>query len=104
MISIAEIEKNKLDLRYQAQLQSFNAYLIAITTGVIGFAGTFIWFPDRKTVLIGSTLSFFAILGFFFLIQKTRKQMNSIMNELDSLKHSIAEEYGYQEIRKRRKR
>ena len=82
-----EIEKNKIDLLYQERLQKINAFYIGATTGVIGFAGTFIWFPEK--IFFGGAVSFLLFVIFIYLISSTRKEMGQILSEMDSLKSGL---------------
>lgn len=83
-ISNKEIEKNILDLKFQQKLQEINAYYIAITTGVFGFFGTFIWFPEK--IFQGVFISFGVILLFFILIDQTKNELQKTLQNLEKLK------------------
>ena len=86
-LSKSEIEKNKLDLLYQEKAQKINAFYIAASTGVFGFAGTFVWFPEK--LFIGGFISLIVFSVFVYFILQTQKDMNSIIMKMDELKNSV---------------
>ena len=82
-----DIEKNKLDLLYQEKIQLLNAYYIAITTGVIGLVGTFVWFPEK--IFFGVVMSLFILIFFLYFITILRKEMQEILNKMEKLKEKL---------------
>lgn len=86
-LSRNEIEKNRLDLLYQKKLQEMNAFYIAATTGIIGFIGTFIWFPEK--FVAGGLFSVTVFGTFFYKIVSVEREMNSIILDLNSLKSAL---------------
>lgn len=82
-----EIDKNKIDLLYQESLQKLNAFYIGATTGVLGFAGTFVWFPEK--LFFGGAISFLVFGMFIYFIIVHRKEMKQILLQMDSLKAGL---------------
>lgn len=79
-----QIDKNILDLEYSHELQTYGAVLIAMTTGILGFFGTFIWSPSNMGVGI-AIIAFFETVLIAWLI-KVKKRMRNIINKLNGLK------------------
>lgn len=51
-----QIKKNKLDLEYNKNVQILNAVFIFLTTGILGFAGSFIFLEDKNKLFLGLIL------------------------------------------------
>ena len=81
----AQLKKNRLDLEYHGEVQKANAFLILLTTGVLGFLGTFIWLNNTLFFLYGTgaTMVLFSI-GFVFY-KKRLKRMKEILDEIEQL-------------------
>jgi len=80
-----QLRKNRLDLEYHGEAQQANAFLILLTTGILGFVGTFIWLHETTLLYfgIGITLTV-AGLGIYFYL-KTHRRMKQILNEIEGL-------------------
>ncbi len=81
----AQLRKNRLDLEYHGETQKANALLILLTTGILGFLGTFVWLNNTLYFLygIGATLILFSV-GFVFYHKKL-KRMRQILDEIEKL-------------------
>lgn len=78
-----ELKKNKLDLEYHSENQKANAFLAFITSGILSFISTFIWFKDY--FLIGFAIaSIIMVVGILFY-KKTLKRMKGILNKIENL-------------------
>ena len=77
-----DIQKNKIDMRYRAEMQKANIFLTLGTVTLIGFiAGMLI----SKNYLVGSVSSFIIFIISMILYKKSKNRMNEILNELDGL-------------------
>lgn len=75
-----QLIKNKLDLEYHGEAQKANAFLILLTTGILGFVSSFIWLKENK--LVGITItSIILFFGLVFYIKST-KRMKKILEEI----------------------
>lgn len=80
-----QLIKNALDLEYQGESQRLNTYLALLTTGILGFIGTFIWLKSAFIIFglfIASLISFLGIL----LYRKSSRRMNGILTEIKQMK------------------
>ena len=78
-----ELKKNKLDLEYNHELQKANVFLILITTGVLGFIGTFVWI--RKYLLFGFVLAGLIMIIGISLYLKTVSKMKQILFQIENI-------------------
>ncbi|MBS3174373.1 hypothetical protein J4440_00660 [Candidatus Woesearchaeota archaeon] len=79
-----EIKKNKLDLQYQHESQKANTFLILITTGSLGFIGTFIWLKKNYFItglIITAFLIFIGNIAYKFSL----KRMKEILTEIENI-------------------
>ena len=80
-----QAKKNRLDLEYHGEAQKRNATLILLTTGTLGFIGTFIWLKEKNFlylgVLIASVIIFFGVQNY----RKITKRMKNILTEIENL-------------------
>ena len=77
--------KNRLDLEYHGEAQKTNAFLILLTTGLLGFIGTFMWVKDNNIIYFGFliTITIF-IFGLIFFI-KSNRRMKEILEEKEKI-------------------
>ncbi len=78
-----ELEKNRLDLAYQRQLNYLNIILLLGTIGILSFISTFIW--KREVLLQGFVMSFLILIIVYFLHKKVDKSLKSISNKIGNL-------------------
>lgn len=80
-----QLRKNRLDLEYHGELQKANALLILLTTGILAFAGTFIWLGNSRLFYVGfgitSTTAF--VGGWFY--HKSSNRMKEILEEIEKI-------------------
>ena len=81
-----QLKKNRLDLEYHGEAQKINAFLILLTTGVLGFLASFIWLANTRVFYIGAIITFLILLTGFLLYLKTAKRMKTILIEIENLK------------------
>ncbi len=77
--------KNRLDLEYHGEAQKRNALLILLTTGILGFIGTFIWLKEKNFLYIGVLFTLAVIVLGFMNYRKTTRRMKSILREIENL-------------------
>lgn len=80
-----EIKKNCLDLEYTGLAQKANAYLILLTTGILGFLGSFLWLQENDLFYIGSAFTIFILLIALILYNRASARMNTILEEVKKL-------------------
>ncbi|MBI5553998.1 MAG: hypothetical protein HY917_04650 [Candidatus Diapherotrites archaeon] len=88
MITKTEIRKNRLDLQYQKQLQKYNALLIFITTGILGFIGGILTNPTYALIIL--LFSAIVVLGgliYYFFGMKPK--MEIILTELCEMEKQL---------------
>ena len=78
-----ELRKNKLDLQYSFELQKVNIFLGMITSGVLGFIGTFVWL--KSYLWIGVLFTIIVIIIGFGLYRRTINNMNRILYQIENL-------------------
>lgn len=85
-----QLRKNRLDLEFHGEAQKTNAYLILLTTGILGFAGTFIWLKDAKFFYLGIVMMLLVSgLGVSFY-QKSSQRMKEILDEIEQLESNFS--------------
>ncbi len=80
-----QLHKNRLDLEFHAETQKTNAYLILLTTGILGFAGTFIWLKDEKFFYFGIVVMLLVFGLGISLYQKSSQRMKQILDEIEQM-------------------
>lgn len=81
-----EIKKNKLDLEYHKNTQILNAVLIFLTTGLLGFIGSFVFLLEEKNKLfLGISLSVFILIVGYVIYRKTNKKLEEILEEVERI-------------------
>lgn len=70
----------EINLKYQFALQKIHASLTMLTLGIIAFVSTFIWYLER--LLFGITLSLIIILISLIFYQKTKRDMDELIEQL----------------------
>ena len=80
-----EIRKNKLDLEYHSESQKMNAILVLITTGILGFIGSFIWLLNKDYFIYGIMLTLSILIISYVFYRKVCKRMNFILNQIENL-------------------
>lgn len=78
-----QLIKNRLDLEYHGEAQKTNAYLILLTTGILGFLGTFIWLKENKVFGFVVTILILVIGG--FLYKRSNDRMKEILEEIEKI-------------------
>lgn len=86
-LTVLEIEKNKLDLRYNELMQYLNALLIFGTTGLVSFIASFFLIADLRiqSAILGVSLIialFVAYIYFILLLPRIRE----VRKKMDKLK------------------
>ncbi len=81
----AQLRKNRLDLEYHGEAQKINAYLILLTTGMLGFLGNFIWLKDKQIFYIGIFITLFLLTAGLMLYRKSMRKMRKILDEIEQL-------------------
>lgn len=80
-----QLKKNRMDLEFHGEAQKANAFLILLTTGLLGFVGTFIWLSNTDSFYLGLALTLiFSLIGGFFYMKSSRR-MNDILKEIESM-------------------
>ncbi len=80
-----QLRKNRLDLEYHGQAQQANAFLILLTTGVLGFLGTFIWLHETDLLYWGIIITIiFSGIGIYFYV-RNHHRMKEILNEIERI-------------------
>lgn len=80
-----ELKKERLDLEYHGETQSANAFLILLTTGILGFMGTFMWRMEHKLFLYGVAITLTVSLIGSFLYRRSVKRMKDILDEIENI-------------------
>ncbi|MEK6948072.1 MAG: hypothetical protein AABX19_02400 [Nanoarchaeota archaeon] len=80
-----ELTKNKLDLEYHSESQKMNAILVLITTGILGFVGSFIWLLNKDYFVYGRILTFFILIISYISYRKVCRRMKSILFRIENL-------------------
>ena len=80
-----ELKKNKLDLEYSSESQKMNSILVLLTTGVLGFVGSFIWLLNKNYFVYGIVLTFSILVVSYIFYKKVCKRMNSILIQIENL-------------------
>ncbi len=81
-----QLQKNVLDLEYHGEAQKINAYLILLTTGVVGFLGTFIWLRDEEMFYAGIIVTILLFVIGILLYRRSAQRMQEILREVQNLK------------------
>ena len=81
----AQLRKNRLDLEFHGESQKTNAYLILLTTGVLGFVGTFIWLKDGEAFYAGIIITFLVVVIGSLFYWRSSQRMNEILREIENL-------------------
>ena len=77
--------KNRLDLEYHGEAQKANAFLVLLTTGILGFVGTFVWQASDVWFYFGiMTATIFFLVGLYLYIRSV-KRMKEILDEVGCL-------------------
>jgi len=79
------IKKNKLDLEYNKHLQILNAVFIFLTTGILGFVGSFIFLEEKDKLFLGISISIFILILGYEFYKKINKKLESILSEISNL-------------------
>lgn len=79
------IKKNKLDLEYHKYIQIFNSFYILLTTGVLGFIGSFIFLDEGNKLFIGFGISALVVIIGIISIKRINKKLELILNEINDL-------------------
>ena len=88
MLTKADIQKNTLDLRYQKELQKFNALLIFISTGVLSLLASAFVQPNFFPAIV--SIAFFIIVGSLaYYYRVMRLHMQGILHELHQLENAL---------------
>lgn len=85
MIDKTEAKKNRLDLEFHAESQKSNAFLIFITTGILTFIGTFIWFKDSSSFIYGIVITLLIFIFSAIFYYRTISRMKEILSEIENL-------------------
>lgn len=80
-----QLKKNKLDLEYHKNTQILNAVFIFLTTGILGFMGSFIFLGERNKLLLGMGISSIIIILGFFIYKKINKKLEYILKEIEKI-------------------
>ena len=80
-----QLRKNRLDLEFHGETQKVNAYLILLTTGVLGFTGTFIWIKDGEAFYAGIIMTFLVVVVGFLFYWQSSQRMKEILDEIEYL-------------------
>lgn len=80
-----QLRKNRLDLEYHGSAQQANAFLILLTTGMLGFLGTFVWVGETRLLYVGSiiTVAVSGVGAYFYF--KSHHRMKEILNEIERI-------------------
>ncbi|MDO8537338.1 MAG: hypothetical protein Q7S21_00475 [archaeon] len=88
MLSKFDIRKNRLDLLYQKQLQKYNALLIFISSGLLGFIGSTISNQGILSIITIISLGI-VFLGLFYYFKIMKPEMQSILNQLTQIEFQL---------------
>ena len=88
MLSKFDIRKNRLDLLYQKQLQKYNALLIFISSGVLGFIGSTISNAGFLSIITVISMGII-FLGLFYYFKIMKPEMQNILNELTQIENIL---------------
>ena len=80
-----QFKKNRLDLEYHGEAQKVNAFLILLTTGILGFFGTFIWLREKGVFYYGILITIFIFVFGLSFYRKSSKRMKEILDEVEKL-------------------
>lgn len=81
----SQLYKNCLDLEFHGESQKANAFLILLTTGILGFLGTFLWLKEKQLFLIGILIASIVVaLGILFYTKSSRR-MKEIIGEIKEI-------------------
>ncbi len=80
-----QLQKNRLDLEYHGESQKANAFLILLTTGILGFLGTFLWLTERQLFLAGMMVTFIVIMVGILRYTKSSRRMKEILEEIGNI-------------------
>lgn len=80
-----QIKKNKLDLEYHKYTQILNAVFIFLTTGILGFIGSFIFLGETNKLLLGIVISAIIIIIGFLIYRKVNKKLEEILREVEKI-------------------
>lgn len=88
MLTKAEVQKNKIDLQYNKELQKLNALLILVSTGALSlFASVFVA-PNYFSVILGaSVLVIIAGLAYYYKVMRPR--METLVGSLTEIEKSL---------------
>ena len=80
-----QIKKNKLDLEHNKYTQILNAVFIFLTTGILSFAGSFIFLEDKNKLAIGVSISVLLLIVGYAIYKKINSKLNKIIKEIENL-------------------
>jgi len=80
-----QIKKNKLDLEYNKYTQILNAVFIFLTTGILGFIGSFIFIENRDKLFLGIGISVFVLIIGYVIYKRTDNKLRSIIREVEKI-------------------
>ncbi len=81
-----QIKKNRLDLEYNKHLQILNAVFIFLTTGLLGFLGSFIFLlEDKNKLLLGTGISVIVIIIGIIIYKKTNKKLEEVLEKIEKI-------------------
>lgn len=80
-----QLKKNRLDLEYHGESQKANAFLILLTTGILGFFGTFIWLMDNELIYYGIATTLVIMISGLLFYRKSSNRMREILDEIEEI-------------------
>ena len=78
-------KKNKLDLEYHKYTQVLNAVFIFLTTGILGFIGSFIFLEEKNKLLLGISISVFILIVGIGIYKIVNKKLTEILKEVEKI-------------------
>ena len=88
MLSKTDIKKNVLDLRYQQQLQTYNALLIFVSTGILAFIGGAIATPQYLSA-IALASGIVVSAGLIYYLKVMKPTMENILGQLVAIGENL---------------
>ncbi len=79
-----ELKKNRLDLEYHHESQKANTFLILLTSGTIGFIGTFIWL-NNSFFMTGAVITLLVTAIGFIAYILSLNRMREILSEIENI-------------------
>lgn len=80
-----QVKKNKLDLEYRKYTQILNAVFIFLTTGILGFIGSFIFLEEKNKLLLGIGISVFILIVGIGIYKIVNKKLEEILKEVEKI-------------------